>query len=188
MEFTPDTFQLNDYLSYASAMGLTGNPGVVAWLNFREDIALETEFVDGQIGDGFLWAIGDGNGAQYGSMKSWNNPGPEHRMTSSTMAGNCPYVDSSDETWGYYRHTWVASGTVADATVYRNGAALSLSGAGCTSGGTSPTLADNRTVWGSSSRSDFWFGIPGYSSTLILMAAPDTDDDTDFEAAFGDWN
>lgn len=164
MFFSPTDFQHAQFLTRSDSFSLTGNPGISVWFNWETNTA-------GVHDDGFVWSVGNGVGAQYGTMRSWNNNNAPtyapHRAISSTMAGNKTFVDASDETWGSLQHLWTNGGTVDAASIIRG--VTTLTSDSVFNESTSPTLTAGYTTLGASSRSDHWFGANGRLSTCIFL-------------------
>ena len=160
MFFSPVDFQNSKFLRRAGSFGLTGNPGISVWFDW------ETE-TTGIHDDGFVWSVGNGPGAQYGTMRSWNAGDTIHRAISSTMAGNKTFLDPDDEIWGYLQHLWANGGDVDAATITRGSTALTSDSEFNET--TSPTLASGYITLGASSRSDGWFGANGRASTFLFL-------------------
>lgn len=147
------------YLRRNDALGLTGNPGIVAWYNYVHNVSSL---------DKFPWSIGTTGGGQYSSMTSQVN-GPAARMSGSTLAGNYNALDPNRTVWGNYRHVWPAAGTVADQTIFRDGTALAFDST--VNPGSSPALVNLWTAWGCSTFANASFSADGEVSSLFLMEA-----------------
>lgn len=159
------------YLRRNDALGLTGNPGIVAWYNYRHNVSGN---------DKFPWAIGTTAGGQYSSMTSQPN-GPTARLSGSTLLDNYNTLWPGRTTWGNVQHIWPPLGTVPDQSIFGNGAPLTPDGF---SGASSPNLVNLWTAWGCSTFANASFSADGWMSTLILVAEANPVDDAFFQAWF----